>query len=112
MEVFHGEAVLVAPRRQVDGVRLDICEIEQWNRGDEPAEREAGPVLGLGNVASFSERPVAVAATFDQEDQGGGGRLVFEATITEYRDETGELVITARGVSVRPEAPVDGGVDR
>src|SRR5712664_1692892 len=58
VEVFHGEAVLVAPRRQVDGVRLHIGEIEQWNRGNEPAESEAGPVLGLRNVASFRERPV------------------------------------------------------
>ena len=31
----------------------------------------------------------------------------FSESITEYRDQNGELVITARGVGVRTERPVD-----
>ena len=42
------------------------------------------------------------------EKQGKrSGKLVFSESITEYRDQSGELVITARGVGVRTERPVD-----
>jgi len=40
------------------------------------------------------------------EKQGRSGKLVFSETITEYRDQHGQLVVTARGVGVRTEAPV------
>lgn len=40
------------------------------------------------------------------EKQGRrAGKLVFSETITEYRDQNGELVVTARGVGVRTERP-------
>jgi acyl dehydratase len=35
------------------------------------------------------------------------GKLLFSESVTEYRDQKGELVITARGVGVRTERPVD-----
>ena len=35
------------------------------------------------------------------------GKLVFSESITEYRDQKGELVVTARGVGVRTERPVE-----
>ena len=35
------------------------------------------------------------------------GKLVFIEAVTEYRDEQGELVVTARSVGVRTERPVD-----
>ena len=35
------------------------------------------------------------------------GRLIFRERITEYRDQNGELVVTARGVGVTTERPVD-----
>lgn len=42
------------------------------------------------------------------EKQGRrSGKLIFTETITEYRDQNGELVVTARGVGVRTERPVD-----
>jgi len=42
------------------------------------------------------------------EKQGRrAGKLIFTETITEYRDQNGELVVTARGVGVRTERPVD-----
>ena len=43
------------------------------------------------------------------EKQGKrAGKLVFSETITEYRDEQGELIVTARGVGVRTEKVVEG----
>jgi N-terminal half of MaoC dehydratase len=39
------------------------------------------------------------------EKQGRSGKLVFSESITEYRDQHGELVITARSVGVRTERP-------
>ena len=36
-----------------------------------------------------------------------GGKLVFSETITEYRDQDGELVVTARGVGVRTERVIE-----
>jgi MaoC dehydratase-like protein len=42
------------------------------------------------------------------EKQGRrGGKLRFVETITEYRDQHGELVVTARGVGVRTEKVVE-----
>ena len=42
------------------------------------------------------------------EKQGRrGGKLLFNESITEYRDQKGELVITARSVGVRTERPAD-----
>lgn len=44
------------------------------------------------------------------EKQGRrAGKLIFTETITEYRDHHGELVVTARGVGVRTEKPVEQG---
>ncbi len=37
------------------------------------------------------------------------GKLVFTETVIEYRDQKGELVITARGVSVKTERAVEQG---
>ena len=36
-----------------------------------------------------------------------GGKLKFRENIVEYRDQKGELVITARGVGVQPEKVVE-----
>ena len=42
------------------------------------------------------------------EKQGRrGGKLVFSETVIEYRDQQGELVVTARGVGVRTEKVVE-----
>ncbi|GIS69307.1 MAG: hypothetical protein CM1200mP9_01280 [Gammaproteobacteria bacterium] len=35
------------------------------------------------------------------------GKLVFSESITEYRDQDGELGVTAIGTGVRTERPVD-----
>src|SRR6476620_3579246 len=44
--------------------------------------------------------------TWEKEGKRSG-KLKFSETITEYRDQKGELVITARGVGVQTERPVD-----
>ena len=42
------------------------------------------------------------------EKQGRkGGKLLFSELITEFRDDNGELVVTARSVSVRTERVVE-----
>jgi acyl dehydratase len=57
--------------------------------------------LRPGDILSATTRPGE-----QWEKQGRSGKLVFSEMITEYRDEHGELVVTARGVGVRTERPV------
>jgi hypothetical protein len=56
--------------------------------------------IGPGDVLSATTR-----AGDKWEKEGRSGKLVFSETITEYRDQNGELVITATGVGVRTERP-------
>ncbi|WP_293676796.1 MaoC family dehydratase N-terminal domain-containing protein [uncultured Phenylobacterium sp.] len=44
--------------------------------------------------------------TWEKEGKRSG-KLVFSESVTEYRDQKGELVVTARGVGVRTERPVE-----
>jgi N-terminal half of MaoC dehydratase len=55
--------------------------------------------IRVGDVLTSSTRPGA-----EWEKQGRSGRLRFREQITEFRDEAGELVVTARSVSVQREA--------
>ncbi|MEM7020753.1 MAG: MaoC family dehydratase N-terminal domain-containing protein [Pseudomonadota bacterium] len=48
--------------------------------------------------------------TWEKEGKRAG-KLVFRETVTEYRDQNGELVITARGVGVQTERPATSGDD-
>lgn len=59
--------------------------------------------LRPGDVLTVETRP---GATWEKESKRAG-KLVFTERITEYRDQKGELVITARGVGVRTEKPVE-----
>jgi hypothetical protein len=56
--------------------------------------------LRPGDVLSATTR---AGDTWERE--GRSGKLRFSETITEYRDQNGELVITARGVGVMTEGP-------
>ena len=47
------------------------------------------------------------AGTTWEKEGKRSGKLVFAETITEYRDQDGELVITARGVGVRTERVIE-----
>jgi N-terminal half of MaoC dehydratase len=57
----------------------------------------------VGDVLSLVTRPGE-----QWVKQGRSGRLRFREQITEYRDEAGELVVTARNVSVHRDAPQSG----
>jgi len=56
-----------------------------------------------GDVLTATVKP---GKTWEKEGRRSG-KLVFSESLTEYRDQKGELVITARGVGVRTERPVD-----
>jgi acyl dehydratase len=55
-----------------------------------------------GDVLSAQMR---AGETWEKEGKRAG-KLIFSETITEYRDERGELVVTARSVGVRTEKVV------
>ena len=61
--------------------------------------------LKPGDVLSATGKP---GKTWEKEGRRSG-KLVFSESITEYRDQNGELVVTAVGVGVRTERPVDQG---
>ncbi len=54
--------------------------------------------IRVGDVLVGATRPGQ-----EWEKQGRSGRLRFREQITEFRDEAGELVVTARSVSVQRE---------
>ena len=59
--------------------------------------------LRPGDVLTGTVTP---GKTWEKEGKRSG-KLVFSESITEYRDQHGELVITARGVGVRTERVVE-----
>ena len=59
--------------------------------------------LRVGDVLTATTR---AGETWEKEGRRAG-KLVFTESITEYRDQNGELVVTARGVGVRTEKPVE-----
>ena len=59
--------------------------------------------LRPGDVLTATNKP---GRTWEKEGKRSG-KLVFGETITEYRDQDGELVITARGVGVRTERVIE-----
>ena len=56
-----------------------------------------------GDVLTATVKP---GQTWERQGRRAG-KLIFSETITEYRDQHGELVVTARGVGVRTERPVE-----
>jgi len=61
-----------------------------------------GPVRA-GDVLTAQTRP---GKTWQREGRRGG-KLHFSESITEYRNQNGELVVTARGVGVRTERVIE-----
>jgi acyl dehydratase len=59
--------------------------------------------LRPGDVLTAAVKP---GRTWEKEGRRSG-KLIFSETIIEYRDQNGELVITARGVGVVTERAVD-----
>ena len=58
--------------------------------------------LRAGDVLTGTTQP---GNTWEKQGRRGG-KLIFSESVTEYRDQNGELVITARGVGVRTETVV------
>ena len=58
---------------------------------------------GLGDVLALKVLP---GKTWEKDGRRGG-KLKFQETVTEYRNQNGELMITARSVSVQTERPAD-----
>ena len=56
-----------------------------------------------GDILTATSRP---GQTWERQGRRSG-KLIFTESITEYRDQHGELVVTARGVGVRTERPVE-----
>lgn len=96
---------------------------EPWfGSGREPTGRKPGGGGGGGPAGLHAEqeftyhRHVSPGDVLTAETRPGkewekegrrGGKLKFRESITEYRDQKGELVITARGVGVQPEKVVE-----
>ncbi len=59
--------------------------------------------LRAGDVLTASTKP---GKTWEKESKRAG-KLVFSESVTEYRNQDGELVVTARGVGVQTEKPVE-----
>lgn len=59
--------------------------------------------LRAGDVLTPTTTP---GKTWEKEGRRSG-KLVFSESVTEYRNQKGELVVTARGVGVRTERPVE-----
>lgn len=59
--------------------------------------------LRAGDVLTATTVP---GTTWEKQGRRGG-KLVFSETVIEYRDQQGELVVTARGVGVRTEKVVE-----
>ena len=56
-----------------------------------------------GDVLTATQKP---GKTWEKQGRRSG-KLIFTESITEYRDQHGELVVTSRGVGVVTERPVD-----
>lgn len=59
--------------------------------------------LRAGDVLTSSTKP---GKTWEKEGRRAG-KLVFSESVTEYRDQSGELVVTATSVGVRTERVVE-----
>lgn len=57
----------------------------------------------VGDVFTTTTKP---GKSFEKQGRRSG-KLIFSESITEYRDQNGELVVTAIGMGVRTERPVD-----
>ncbi len=57
----------------------------------------------VGDVLTSTTKP---GNTWEREGRRSG-KLVFSESVTEYRDQDGELVVTATSVGVRTERPVE-----
>ena len=60
--------------------------------------------IGPGDVLTATERP---GRTWEKQGKRAG-KLLFTESVTEYRNQDGELAVTARGVAVQTQRPAQG----
>ena len=82
----------VPPSRGGSGTGLHAEQHYEYHRHPKP-----------GDILTATSRP---GQTWERQGRRSG-KLIFTESITEYRDQHGELVVTARGVGVRTERPVE-----
>lgn len=63
--------------------------------------------IGPGDVLTIAERP---GRTWEKQGKRAG-KLLFSETVTEYRNQDGELAVTARGVAVMTQRPAKQGAE-
>ena len=64
--------------------------------------------LKAGDVLTATSK---AGKTWEKEGRRGG-KLTFSESVTEYRNESGELVVTATSVGVRTERPATSSIDK
>jgi hypothetical protein len=91
--------------KEATGVKRESSGEGGGNGGGLHAEQhfEYHRALRPGDVLTATNKP---GKTWEKEGRRGG-KLLFSENVTEYRDQKGELVVTARGVGVRTERPAD-----
>jgi hypothetical protein len=104
----HAPPTFVQASAQFDpdyGLRPKIGQ-PWFGSGKEPSgiRREPSAGGGRGDVLTATTTP---GKRWEKEGRRAG-KLVFSESVTEYRDQNGELVVTATGVGVRTERPVEG----
>ena len=129
----HHRAADVRAGGRRSSTRTTSCARSPASRGSAPAPRGRAGVDGkpsssgglhaeqhyeyhrplrAGDVLTAETKP---GKTWEKESKRAG-KLMFSERVTEYRDQNGELVVTARGVGVRTERPVrrraEGGRER
>lgn len=93
--------------REATGVKKDGSSSGGSGGGGLHAEQhfEYHRTPKVGDVLTAEVKP---GKSWEKEGRRGG-KLMFSETITEYRDQNGELVVTARGLGVRTERPATAG---
>lgn len=93
--------------REATGVKKDGSSSGGGGGGGLHAEQhfEYHRTPKVGDVLTAEVKP---GKSWEKEGRRGG-KLMFSETITEYRDQNGELVVTARGLGVRTERPATAG---
>jgi acyl dehydratase len=103
------------PGRPWHGSGRNPSGIQRDRSSDERPRSGGGSGLHAEQHYTY-HRPVRVGDVLTTRTRRGeswekegrrAGKLVFTETITEYLDQHGELVVTARSVGVRTERPVD-----
>ena len=93
--------------REATGIKREQWRRRRRRRGwrrrtPRRAALRVPPPARAGDVLTGTTQP---GNTWEKQGRRGG-KLVFSESVTEYRDQNGELVVTARGVGVRTETVV------